>query len=84
MDTTSHTLSRILHHLSQNPDIQTELRQELIEAHAANGLSYDDLNRLPILDSVCRETLRRSVARRLIPSRQHPVQRVRPFHLNSA
>lgn len=62
MDTTSNTLSRILHLLSQNTDVQSKLRQELLDAHAADGLSYDELNRLPLLDSVCRETLRRSVA----------------------
>ena len=59
MDTTSNTLSRIFHLLSQNQDVQSKLRQELLEARAAEGMSYDELNRLPVLDSVCRETLRR-------------------------
>ena len=58
MDTTSSTLSRILHTLAQNPGVQTKLRQELLDAQAAEGLTYEELNRLPLLDGVCRETLR--------------------------
>ncbi|KAH9936146.1 cytochrome P450 [Fomitopsis serialis] len=58
MDTTSNSLSRILHLLAQNPAVQKKLRQELLSAGAADGMPYDDLNRLPLLDSVCRETLR--------------------------
>lgn len=59
MDTTSNTLSRIFHLLSQYQDVQSKLRQELLDARAADGIDYDSLNRLPVLDSVCRETLRR-------------------------
>lgn len=59
MDTTSNTLSRIFHLLSQCQDVQSKLRQELLDARAAKGIDYDSLNRLPVLDSVCRETLRR-------------------------
>ncbi|KAH9919294.1 cytochrome P450 [Fomitopsis serialis] len=58
MDTTSNALSRILHLLAQHPHVQQKLRHELLEANAADGLSYEELNKLPILDSVCRETLR--------------------------
>ena len=58
MDTTSNTLSRTLHLLAEHPDVQGKLRQELQEAHAAHGLSYEELNKLPLLDCVCRETLR--------------------------
>ncbi|EPT05081.1 hypothetical protein FOMPIDRAFT_1045154 [Fomitopsis schrenkii] len=58
MDTTSNALSRILHKLAENPDVQDKLRQELLEASAADGIPYDDLMRLPFLDSVCRETMR--------------------------
>ena len=58
MDTTSNALSRILHLLAQHPDVQEKLRQELLDAGAADGLAYEELNRLPFLDSVCRETLR--------------------------
>lgn len=58
MDTTSNTLSRILQLLAEHPEMQEKLRQELFNARAADGLSYDELNRLPLLDSICRETLR--------------------------
>ena len=63
MDTTSNTLSRTLHLLAEHPDVQSKLRQELLDARAAEGvLSYDELNKLPLLDCVCRETLRVYVA----------------------
>ncbi|KAH9841449.1 cytochrome P450 [Rhodofomes roseus] len=58
MDTTSNALSRILYLLAQHPEVQEKLRQELLSAGAADGIPYDELNRLPFLDSVCRETLR--------------------------
>lgn len=58
MDTTSNALSRILQLLAEHQDTQGKLRRELLDAGAANGLSYDELNRLPLLDSICRETLR--------------------------
>ncbi|KAH9914354.1 cytochrome P450 [Fomitopsis serialis] len=58
LDTTSNALSRILTLLATHPDHQQKLRQELLEARAADGLPYDELNRLPLLDAVIRETLR--------------------------
>ncbi|KAJ2922914.1 hypothetical protein H1R20_g14188, partial [Candolleomyces eurysporus] len=59
MDTTSNALSRILDLLSKNPDIQTRLREEIREARQLHGdLQYDELVALPLLDAVCRETLR--------------------------
>ncbi|KAH9919323.1 cytochrome P450, partial [Fomitopsis serialis] len=58
LETTSSTLARILHLLSINKDVQQKLREELIEARAAEGIPYDELDGLPLLDSVCRETLR--------------------------
>nr|VWO94959.1 Cytochrome P450 monooxygenase CYP52X1 [Ganoderma boninense] len=64
MDTTSNALSRILHLLAQNPSVQEKLRAEIVEAHGGAGsdanaaIPYDDLNKLPYLDAVCRETLR--------------------------
>jgi len=58
MDTTSNSLSRILHVLAEHRDVQEKLRLELLETNAADGLTYDELNRLPLLDAVCRETLR--------------------------
>lgn len=60
MDTTSAALSRIFLLLSLNPEVQDKLRQELLDARKAYGgdLDYDDLNTLPYLEAICRETLR--------------------------
>jgi len=47
--------------MSKNPDLQTRLRKEIVDAQAAkNGvdLDYDELNALPLLDAVTRETMR--------------------------
>ncbi|PCH40543.1 cytochrome P450 [Wolfiporia cocos MD-104 SS10] len=58
-DTSSNTLSRILELLAHHPDMQEKLREELLTAGAAEGIPYDQLNQLPYLDAVVRETLRR-------------------------
>lgn len=58
MDTSSNTLSRMLQLLAEHPEVQSKLRQELLGARAAEGLSYEELNKLSLLDCVCRETLR--------------------------
>ncbi|KAM5535780.1 hypothetical protein V8D89_010594 [Ganoderma adspersum] len=58
MDTTSNATARLLHLLALNPDVQKRLRTEIVEAQAGEEISYDRLNDLPFLDSVCRETLR--------------------------
>ncbi|KAJ3550674.1 hypothetical protein NMY22_g305 [Coprinellus aureogranulatus] len=60
MDTTSNAMSRILHLLSENPDVQDKLRQEVTEAYASRGgdLDYEGLSALSFLDAICRESLR--------------------------
>ncbi|KAI1790850.1 cytochrome P450 [Ganoderma leucocontextum] len=60
MDTTSNAMSRILHLLAQHPNVQEKLRREAIQARAAAGgdLDYDQVQAIPYLDAVCRETLR--------------------------
>ncbi|EED78842.1 predicted protein [Postia placenta Mad-698-R] len=59
-DTTSNTLSRILHLLAEHREVQEKLREEILKSGAGNGdMPYDVLNKLPLLDAVCRETLRR-------------------------
>lgn len=58
LDTTAAVLSRILQLLATHPTVQDELRRELVEAHAAEGITYDRLDALPLLDNVLRETLR--------------------------
>lgn len=60
VDTTSNAMSRVLHLLAQNPDIQEKLRSELVSARETYGedIPFDDLVALPYLDAICRETLR--------------------------
>ncbi|RXW17125.1 hypothetical protein EST38_g8730 [Candolleomyces aberdarensis] len=59
-DSTSTALSRIMHVLSEHQDVQDKLRAEIRQAHEEHGprLPYDVLVALPLLDAVCRETLR--------------------------
>lgn len=60
VDTTSNALSRVLHLLCMNQDVQAQLRSELHEAQEQYGkeIPYDELCALPYLDAVCREMLR--------------------------
>ena len=58
MDTTSNALARVLHLLSTHPDVQSKLRQEIVNARSQGDLDYNELVGLPYLDAVCRETLR--------------------------
>ena len=59
MDTTSNALARIIHLLSTHQDVQSKLRQEIVDARSRHGnLGYDELVALPYLDAICRETLR--------------------------
>ena len=59
MDTTSSAITRFLYLLSTHQDVQSKLRQEIVEARDRYGnLDYDELLALPYLDAICRETLR--------------------------
>ncbi|KAK7047153.1 hypothetical protein VNI00_006819 [Paramarasmius palmivorus] len=64
-DTTSSCLSRVLDLLAMNPDIQAKVRDEVQAATASQDpsissprLDYDEINALPWLDAVLKETLR--------------------------
>ncbi|KAG6907126.1 hypothetical protein DXG01_010430 [Tephrocybe rancida] len=59
-DTTSNALSRTLHLLSTHSEVQDRLRAEIVEARKAHDgdIPYDDLVALPLMDAICRETLR--------------------------
>ena len=48
----------VFYALSQNKEVQTKLRQEVSDVPTENP-TMDDLNELPYLDAVVRETLRR-------------------------
>ena len=58
MDTTSNALAITLSVLTEHPDAQQRLREEILEASKDGDLDYDVLVSLPYLDAVCRETLR--------------------------
>ncbi|KAI4518750.1 cytochrome P450 [Schizophyllum commune Loenen D] len=59
VDTTSSALSRTSHLLATHPEVQDRLRAEISAAMEEHGkLSYNELEALPYLDAVCRETLR--------------------------
>lgn len=58
-DTTTSAVCRVLHTLSEHQDIQTKLREEVTAARKEYGdLDYDTLMALPLLDAICRETMR--------------------------
>ena len=63
MDTTSNATARLLYLLASHPEVQMRLRDEILEAQAGEEITYDQLNELPFLESVCRETLRLYVYR---------------------
>ncbi|KAL3448204.1 cytochrome P450 [Aspergillus insuetus] len=59
-DTTANTAMFAAYELAKNPEIQEELHQELVTAFPDpdKPLDFAVLERLPILDGVCREALR--------------------------
>ncbi|CAE6364085.1 unnamed protein product [Rhizoctonia solani] len=59
-DTTSSALSGTIDLLVKHQEVQAKLRDEIREAYRSygNDLEYDQLNSLPYLDAVCRESLR--------------------------
>ena len=60
-DTTANALTRILQLLATHPKVQDQLREEITQALSDNGgrdLTYDELVALPLLEAVCKETLR--------------------------
>ncbi|OSD06387.1 cytochrome P450 [Trametes coccinea BRFM310] len=58
MDTTSNALGMILDCLASHTDVQAQVREEVIKAGADKELDFDTLMGLPLLEAVCRETLR--------------------------
>lgn len=59
MDTSSSALCRIFWLLARHQDIQDKLRAEIREARQNfEEPNYDQLNALPYLDAIIRETLR--------------------------
>jgi len=59
VDTSTSTLSRLLHTLALHPDVQEKLRSEVLAFAKANeGISCQRLMELPFLDAVYREIVR--------------------------
>ncbi|KZV66370.1 cytochrome P450 [Peniophora sp. CONT] len=56
-ESTSTAVCCILYHLALDPKVQDSLRAEIIQA--GEDLGYDALMNLPLLDAVCRETMRK-------------------------
>ncbi|KAK6974831.1 cytochrome P450 [Favolaschia claudopus] len=56
-ETTSSALAWALYELSENPSVQRKLREELLSVETDNP-TLDDLNSLPYLECVVRESLR--------------------------
>ncbi|KAJ7617984.1 cytochrome P450 [Roridomyces roridus] len=57
-ETTSTAASWMLHALSHHPAIQTKLRDELLTSATTENPTMDELNALPYLECVVRETMR--------------------------
>ena len=57
-DTSSITLCYIVHELSQHPDVQAKLREELRTLHPHITPAAKDLDALPYLEAVLQESLR--------------------------
>ncbi|KAI0720771.1 cytochrome P450 [Cerioporus squamosus] len=57
-DTTSHVMAQALQLLCEHPDIQEKVRQEILASRNGQHIAYDQLHALPLLDAVCKETLR--------------------------
>ncbi|KDN47625.1 hypothetical protein RSAG8_03415, partial [Rhizoctonia solani AG-8 WAC10335] len=59
-DSTSPALSHTIDLLPEHQDVQANLRDEIHEAYRLYGknIDYDQLDSLPYLDAVCRESLR--------------------------
>ena len=56
---TSGAITRILHNLTEKPAIQQRLRREIIDSGIGGTVpTSDELNSLPYLDAIIKETLR--------------------------
>jgi cytochrome P450 len=57
-DTTAQGLSWTIYCLSQNPEVEATVRQEVIDVCGVRGPAYEDMPRLPYLNAVISEALR--------------------------
>jgi len=58
-DTTGHLIAMCLYNLTQNPEYKTKIRNEIKEYIIdIDHLHYEDINKMPVLNAVVKETLR--------------------------
>jgi cytochrome P450 len=57
-DTLTTVMCHLLQLLAEHPDIQEQLRTELTLARDGDDIPNERLMKLPVLDAVCKETLR--------------------------
>ena len=78
-DTTTSAISKVLSILAEHQDIQSQVREEVTTArHTYGDLDYDTLQSLPLLDAVCRETLRLYAP---VPNTMRVWVTIAPFYL---
>lgn len=51
-------MAQVLQLLAEHPDIQDKVRSEILASRDGQDVAYDQLQSLPYLDAVCKETLR--------------------------
>ena len=51
-------MAQVLELLATHPDIQEKVRSEILASRGGQDVAYDQLQSLPYLDAVCKETLR--------------------------
>jgi len=52
------TLTWALLHVAKNPEVERKVQEEILEVCGMWGMSYDDLDQLPYIDAVLKETMR--------------------------
>ena len=57
-DTTSHMMAQVLQLLAEHPEWQEKVRKEILTARNGQDITYDQLHEMPLLDAICKETLR--------------------------
>ena len=51
-------MAQVLQLLAEHPEWQEKVRKEILTARNGQDITYDQLHELPLLDAICKETLR--------------------------